>query len=301
MAVALVLAAQNGVMLVYLAAGWALVRTGKMSEKGAADIASLLVWLVIPAVILKSFCVERTPERLLELALSAVVAVAALTVACALARALFRRDGVAAFAAAFSNAGFIGVPLVRATLGDDAVFSIAAFIALLNVLQWTLGVSWIRGRRLSFGRSVVLHPIVLATVAGVALFASGLGAHVPSAVLMALDGIAGLNAPLAMLVLGAYLARTSVRALASDGQAWRASAVRLVVIPLATLAMLWAMRLPASMLQALLIAASAPVGANVVVYAGLYDRDAPAASRGVVLSTLLSCATMPALLALVAT
>ena len=46
---------------------------------------------------------------------------------------------------------------------------------------------------------------------------------------------------------------------------------------------------------AILIAASAPVGANAAVYAQLYDRNYPYACQMVAQSTVLSIATLPLL------
>ena len=67
------------------------------------------------------------------------------------------------------------------------------------------------------------------------------------------------------------------------------SAVRLILIPLVTLALL--SLLPAAYMEmkmAILIAAACPVGSNVAVYAHLHDRNYPYAVETVVISTILS-------------
>ena len=74
------------------------------------------------------------------------------------------------------------------------------------------------------------------------------------------------------------------------------SAVRLLLIP--ALALLLLSLLPASMREmktALLLAAACPVGSNVAVYAQLHEKDYPYAVETVVLSTLCSVMTIPAL------
>lgn len=57
-------------------------------------------------------------------------------------------------------------------------------------------------------------------------------------------------------------------------------------------------KLPPEISAALLIAASAPVGSNVAVYAQKLEMDCTYAVQTVCLSTLLSAITMPAILAL---
>src|SRR5699024_7208877 len=53
----LLAAQQMLVMMLYLFLGFILVRLGLLSPEGSRDIASILVKLVIPAVIIESFCV----------------------------------------------------------------------------------------------------------------------------------------------------------------------------------------------------------------------------------------------------
>ena len=60
----------------------------------------------------------------------------------------------------------------------------------------------------------------------------------PSVVMKALNGIAGLNAPLAMFSLGTYLAMVNIKEIFTDVISYKASIVRLVIIPLLTLLLL---------------------------------------------------------------
>ena len=77
---------------------------------------------------------------------------------------------------------------------------------------------------------------------------------------------------------------------------YQVSLVRLLIIPVLSLLLLTLVpeSLP-NMKLALLLAVSCPVGSNVAVYAQLHDRDYPYAVETVVISTLLSILTMPAM------
>ena len=104
--------------------------------------------LVIPAVIVNSFCLAFTPERLAGFAMGLALSALLLAAAILLSRLLFPRNGIHEFAAEFSNAGFLGIPLVQGAVGTHAVFYIAGFIAMLNNLQATYGVrASIRNKR----------------------------------------------------------------------------------------------------------------------------------------------------------
>ena len=286
------------IMFLYMIFGFILFKGKKISKEGSANMASLLVWLIIPVVVVKSFCVEPTRERMIGLLLSIAAAIAAQGLSMLISHLFFKKRPIDNFAAAFSNAGFIGIPLVTATVGGDAVFYIAFFVAILNILQWVYGVAVITEKKMKITGSTLIHPLILGTVLGLILFFTGLGAMLPKVVMSTLTGISALNAPLAMLIMGVYLAQADMKSLWTDKNLYTLSFVRLVLIPLLTVLLLWGLHLlipamNATIVLALLIAAIAPVGANVAVYAQLHNKDYVYASKTVVISTLLSLVTMP--------
>lgn len=225
--------------------------------------------------------------------MSAVAAALLLAAAILAARLIFPNKPVEQFSAAFSNAGFMGLPLIQAAMGSEASALIVVFIVLLNFLQATYGVRLLsRGSKTDW-RKLVTNPILVGSVLGVLIFVTGLGAHLPGVVSTTLQGICAMNTPLAMIVLGTYLAKEKLLRLITTPSLYLVSAVRQLVIPLLSAFVLLALPVDVTMKYALLIAASCPVGANVAVYAQLYDQDYAYAGQAVILSTLLSMLTLP--------
>ncbi len=296
---ALIVLSQTLTMSIYLLIGFALYKGGKISREGSKSLANLLVWLVIPAVIIHSFCVEFSLEKLQDLGLSALLAAGALLIAILTARLLFGKNAVDCFAVSFSNCGFMGIPLVKAGFGDGAVFLLVGFIVLLNLLQWTYGASLLKGERKRLTlKELLLNPIMIGSILGLLLFVTGLGTKLPVILSGAISGVAALNSPIAMLVLGIYMAQASLKETFLSPRLYCLSGVRLLLVPAITLLML--IFIPASpmMKYVILIGAAAPVGAYVAVYAQLYDKDYSYACQTVVVSTLLSIATLPVMTAL---
>ena len=122
MEMALIVFRQTLVMFLYMLAGFGLFKAGKLTVQGSRDLATLLVWLVLPIVIANSFCVEWSMERLEQLLYSSLLGALALLLAMVTARVLYPKAPIEDFAAAFSNAGFMGLPLIQAALGAEAVF-----------------------------------------------------------------------------------------------------------------------------------------------------------------------------------
>ena len=289
---------QIGVMFLYMLAGFVLYKGKKITKEGSASMAACLVWLIIPVVVVKSFCVAPNAERIAGLlwSIAATVAVQALSIG--LSAVVFKKRPIDNIACAFSNAGFIGIPLVSAAVGSDAVFYIAFYVATLNILQWCYGSAVLTDTKFKLDKKTLLHPLTLGLLLGLVLFFTGLGTKVPTLVMTTMNGISGLSAPLAMLVMGVYLAQADLKSLWNDIHLYILSAVRLLVIPVLTLVLLLVLyllipALSAKIVLTLLITAIAPAGANVAVYAQLLGKDYVYACKTVVLSTLLSLVTMP--------
>ena len=295
-----ILLRQIAIMALLIAVGAVLRRKGYLSEQGTKDLGAILLRIIIPCVIIKSYIVPRTPERILALALSAGLALLGFVVAMVLAYVVFgKRRRMENFAAAFCNAGFIGIPLAQAAIGEEGVFYVAASVALLNLFQWTYGVYIMADRRDAISaRNVAKNPVVIGIVIGVALFFSSL--PVPEIVTSTLGYIAGMNTPVAMILMGTYLAQLSWRELL-DKRAWGCVAMRLMGIPAVILLIFWLLSLGSGstdVAMAAFLAAATPVGANICVFAQQYGCDYKLSVVTVCQSTVVSIVTVPALVAL---
>ena len=291
----LILIRQIAQMFLMAGAGYFLFKGKKINQEGSRALGNILIYLALPAVIINSFLVERTQEHMLGMLYSAGGAAVLLLTSILVSRLFFKKDPIAAFAAAFSNPGFFGIPLIAASVGQGAVFYVACFVAFLNVGQWTYGVSILTGQPIRQGfqiKKLVKAPFVIAICIGLFLFLTQL--QLPGIVSGCLSTLAGLNTPLAMFTVGIYLAQTDAARMIRKPALYRVAALRLVLIPLLSLLIL--SLIPSAwndMKLALLLAIACPVGSNVAVYAQLHGKDYPYAVGTVVISTLLSIVTIP--------
>lgn len=299
MATVFIVLRQIVIMFLYMAIGGLLFQKGLITKEGSKSLANLLLYVVLPCVVVKSFCVARTPERTSGLLVSFLAALGILLLAMAVSHLLFKKNPIDDFGAAFSNAGFMGFPLVAAVQGSEAIFYAAGFVALLNALQWTYGQSLISGDPgYRSPKAILKNPLVLSLLLGILIFCFEI--PVPAIASDLLAALAALNAPLAMVILGVYLAQTDPKTLFNDPHLYVVAAARLVLIPLLTIRVL--KLLPAqyaAIATTLVIVAAAPIGSNVAVYAQKLGKDYAYAVCGVCLSTLLSVITMPLLMLLV--
>lgn len=285
-------------MFLYMAAGYCLFRSKLVSKEGSVGFAHTLIYLILPCAILQSFFTERTAEKVSALLISFLWGILVLILAMAVSALLFRNRPIDNFGGAFSNAGFMGIPLITSMLGQECVFYVAGMIAFLNILQWFYGQPILSGKKEKLSARVILkNPLVIALLLGLAAFLTGF--RPPALVSRCIASVSAMNGPVAMIILGFYLAQTNLRSLFGKASTYLVSAVRLVLIPLLTLLLLAvAPGVSVDIKLALLLAASAPIGANVAVYAQKLGKDYVYAVETVCLSTLFSILSMPAIILL---
>ncbi len=282
------------IMYILIATGYYAYKKKLISDQGSKDLGKILLNIAIPVVIISNFCVERTPEVVRDLLSSALISLICMAIAIAVAVFIYHgRNRIDEFSAAFSNAGFIGIPLVQSTLGAGAVFYISIMIVLINLLQWTYGVFTITDdKKYINARMVTKNPIVIAVAIGVVIFA--LNIRMPAIVSSVFSIISGINSPLAMMVSGVYLAQSDILSMIKKKDVYLVSAVRLLLIPLVSILVMKVIPFGSLTLKlAILLAGAAPVGSNVAIFAAQYGKDYKRGIENVCVSTLLCIISLP--------
>ena len=294
MEIVTILIKQVFIMFVLMAIGFVAYRKQILSNQGTKDIGKLLLNVAIPMIVISNFCVEKSAEKTAELFESALLSFLCMALSVAFAYlAYHKKDRIAEFSAAFSNAGFIGIPLVQAIFGSGAVFYISVMIVLINVLQWTYGVYTITDDKsvMDF-KKIMKNPLILSVGIGIVIYF--LNIRLPKIAMDIISSISAINTPLAMIVSGVYLAQSDLLNAMRKKDAWLLSLSRLIVIPL--IVMLVFRFLPfgsTAMKLSILLAGACPVGSNVAVFAQQYDKDYRKGVEYVCVSTLLSILALP--------
>ena len=287
------------IMFVLMGIGYVAYRKKWVSDQGTKDIGKLLLNVAIPVIVVSNFCVERTAEKTQDLLSSGVISILCMLISIVLSVLLFHKnDRIAEFSAAFSNAGFIGIPLVQATFGSGAVFYISIMIVLINLLQWTYGVFTITDDRSVMDiRKVAANPIVISVLIGLILYFGNI--KLPSIVSSLFSSISSINTPLAMFSSGVYLAQSNLLDMVRRKRVYYVSLIRLLLIPLAIILAFRLLPFGSEELKlAILCAAACPVGSNVAIFAQQYDKDYKSGVEYVCISTLLSILTLPLIVSL---
>ena len=296
----LIVAQQVAVLFVLMGFGTVMRKAGFFKENAIDGIVNVLLLVVTPCLIVDVFQRPFDPAMLKGLGCAFALAVLIHVVLIVLSKFVIRhRDEDVRrplrLAAVFSNAGFMGIPLEQAILGDAGVFYGIIYIVVFNLFMWSWGLKTMSGgvNRLKMW----VNPGTVGLALGAPFFF--LSVKLPTVIGLPLHHMANLNTPLAMIVIGYALAGAEFGKVLRTGSVYVATLVRLVICPLLVIAALYPFRhaLDRNMMLAMTVAASAPVAAMVSMFASKFNRDVDVSVAVVSGTTLLSILTMPVVIA----
>ena len=288
-------------LFILMGVGVACAKTKLLSDGAVKALANLVLYIATPCVIIKSCIREFDPAMLRGFLIVVAVAAVNHAVLVFLARVVFRdsdenRRRVLRCATVFSNAGYMAIPLQQAILGEVGVFYCAAYIIVFNLFLWTYGLVEMSGDTRLSAKKILLNPGIIGVVVGLTLFV--LPISVPTLLTDAIGHFAALNTPVPMLIVGYYLAQTNLTSALKDGRGWLCIALRLVAVPLAALGALLLCGVRGDLLTACMICIATPAATSCTMFATRFDRNPRLSVNLVSLSTLLSVATLPLMVAL---
>ena len=287
-------------LFLLIIAGYFAARKNILDDRGLRGLNTLVLTFAQPALILHKMQMPTTPQLLIELAWVFVLTCATIGVAGVIAFRLFIRETPQRRAtltnlAMVSNCGFMGYPVITATMGEDALIYAVMFVTAFNLMSWTLGAFYYGGRKAMQPLKLLGNPTIWAVIGGMLLFLTGW--RLPGFVNNALNMMGATTTPLAMFVIGARLISLRMEHL-KDVKLLMVCALRLLVFP-AMILLLRFTPLPEMVVSSVYQCTAMPCAALTAMMAERYDCEKELASRGVALSTALSMATVPLMLMLV--
>ena len=194
MDLALITAQQVAELFILMGLGALGAKTGLLRPEGKQTLSNLLVNLVVPAMIINSYRMDFSPEILRNLlaafALSTLSILLGLVITLLFpARNKDSRTPIFRFACVFSNAGYMGLPLISALFGSEGLLYASAYFTIFNLLLWTLGYSIVSGSSdpKKVAGSLLRCPAIYAIVVGLVLYLF----QIPLPTLIPADGTSG--------------------------------------------------------------------------------------------------------------
>lgn len=206
-----------------------------------------------------------------------------------------KRQYLLCFMLLFGNTGFIGIPVMKALYGGEAVFY-AAIIELINdVLIFTVGILMIQksaGVDPKMKWKELLSPGMVGVMIGLGLFL--LQISLPEMIGQAVEMIGNATTPLTMFMIGIQLGELKWKDIVGDIQVYLVSLLKLLLIPVMVLMILRWKTVSFTLLEKTLILSFAmPVGSVAAIFTKQYKSDVEFAAKSVLISTVLCMLSIP--------
>jgi len=312
------------IALVALVGVW----VGRTFEIDLKSLARLNIYALLPALVLTGIYDSTLPLR------SAAGIVVGFVLNCAVLYGLSfalgkafglpsdRRKSLVA-TTLLANSGNIGLPFMLFALGEGGLERGIVYLIASAIFIASVGPVILKGEGLSAGVRVTLRlPVFWATLIGVAM--QGLAMQgsswpaeivptelvptelvptelvptelVPTEIDRALELLSGAAIPVALLTLGIQLSRTR---LSFGLYELSAASLRLLVSPLSAYLIGRSLHLQGLDLSVLVMQSAMPVAVNTLIWVTELGGDTVRVAKTIVLSTLMSLITLPAVLFLV--
>lgn len=298
----LAVSAQVLILFALIGVGFILGRTGLVQSSAITSLSNLVLYVSFPCSLISSFQMELTAQSFHDFFLSLALTVGFAVFFFLLSHILIRdadpyRKRVFTLTATLPNAGFMGLPLQTAILGSRGIFLGSPYGIIPPLFMWTVGASYLKGEPTRFElKKVLLNPGILGMAAGLVLFLGQL--QLPSLLNQGVEYLACLMTPIPMLIVGIQLSHTNLHSALRDRTGWFSAFLRLVGLPLASIAVLHLIGIGGDVLLAAAIAVSTPPAVAVAMFD---SPDATLSAEVISLQTLCSLVTMPLLVTLAQT
>jgi hypothetical protein len=292
-----------------LAFGYLATFTRVFGAAAASALASFVFYFAIPVLLFRSMATTALPENIAWGYLGAFYGGTALAFALGFgtARAAFdgpfERHAIIGFGAAFGNSVLLGVPVVLTALGEAASLPLFLLLAFHSTLLFTTitivletggaGRERLRDVPAKALGGLARNPILWGLAGGIAC--NLLDLRLPAALDRWTALMAGAAVPCALFSTGASL--RAYRIAGAIQPALVMVALKLALCPLAV----WALatlvfEVPPLWAKVAIVLAAMPVGVNVYLFAVRYHAGEAESATAIVISSILSVATLAAVL-----
>jgi predicted permease len=290
-------------MFTCIVIGYVLNKLKLLPENADTVLAKTETYVLVPALNISTFMNYCTVESLSSYRPFLTVSVILITVAISIAiplSGIFTKDSyqrnIYKYALTFGNFGFLGNAIVPIILGEEFLYPYLLFTLPLNAMCYIWGLSLLvpAGNSNNIFRNL-LNPCVISIGIGAVLGLTGMQPVIPSFAKLTLSNLSACMGPIAMILTGFVAAKYRIGDLLNKPFVYLATLFRLILLPVAFLAVLVLLRIDALIIKMCLFAYATPLGLNTVVFPTAYNKDASTGASMALISHTLCVVTIPLL------
>ncbi len=297
-------------MLFYALPGFLLSKTKLVSKDAPKTVTAILLYVLQPCLTVASFQkVTLTKELSQNLVICFFIALFLMGSFIAVFRFLLKKKSkdtayrVANIGVAFSNASFIGIPILDVVLPDckeAASYSMLFFLAM-SALGWTVASAVITNdKKYISAKKIFLNPATISLVVALvfSLIDLKFSWKIPAPFSDMITLLGKMSTPLCMLVVGMRLASTKMKSLFGSPLVYFTTIVKLFIFPLFAFAVMYFLPIDSNLKICIFVMTCCPVAAVVQSFAELVGEGQESAANMVLLSSCACIVSVPIMLLL---
>ncbi|OCG26543.1 hypothetical protein A9G45_00380 [Gilliamella sp. HK2] len=228
-------------------------------------------------------------------------------IGCLIASKLFKLNGsestMFAMGSIYTNTVFVGIPIIKILLGDNAIPIVAIIVIFNALILWTLATVSIEfvqmGKCSTKGivkafKNVAKNPIIIGIFTGIIV--NFIGLPLPNFIDKSTKMVSEMTAPLSLIVLGMGLAEYKIRDKLLITTA--ICTLKLAMLPIVTYILGKLIGLPTLELQVVVLLSSVSIAINCYMMARQFEVLQGSIASSLLISTMLSSITTPLILSI---
>ena len=285
--------------------GFALVKFRVVKPKHSVALSRLALYLLMPSSILNAFNVEMTSEIMVGLGLAFAVGLVLHLLFLGLDQ-IFAKVGrgttVERASIMYSNSINIIIPIVGFVLGEEWIIYSLGYMSVQLFFTWSHGVGLFDHSKGINLKKIFLNPNIIAILIG--LYLVTMNVRLPEFVTDITSSFGDVLGYIGMLIAGMRAAGLDFKKMARYPRLYITTAMRVIVCPLLSLAVLLLIRLivkipnTTEILLVSFLATMTPSAATVMQLAQIHDTEIEYSVAINIMTTLVACITMPLLVLL---
>ena len=287
----------QGMLFLTMLIGYIFGKKGLADDNGKSLLTDLVLFVTLPASILKSFQIEFNHQILIACMTIAIAGVVIQIGSYVLGMFLYNHYGenrkkVLQYATICSNAGILGNPIAEGIFGQMGMMYASIYVIPQRIFMWSVGLTYFTEApdKKTLCKKVATHPCILSVLIGFLLMVTQI--RLPEVLNVTIKTVAGANTFLAMALVGLILSKVKLTELVERDTIYYAF-IRLVFVPLLVYIGCRLASVDDMVTGVSVVLAAMPAASVTAVMASKYKKDEAFATKCVVFTTLLSLVTVP--------
>ncbi len=294
---------QMGVIVILVSIGIYLYKKGTVDSSVSPRLSAIVVDVCNPALILASILSGNITATRHDLVIGMIIGVIFYTCLIILGFILPRILRVKPderryynMMTIYTNTGFIGIPVAKAILPENAILYVIVINVMYSLLFYTHGITVLSAGKEKLSIKKIFSPGTIMAVLALVVFWFNITP--PTIISSSISYIGNPTVFLSMIVLGVSIARSNLKGGLKNIRIWGYVLIRMILVPIAVALVLHSCGINRDAVLGVTLMASVPIGNLPMITAEKMGQDTELLSTAIAVTTAMSIITITVIMSI---